>query len=138
VRSDFNPLATFAPAVRTASNGEARVSVKLPDNLQRDIVCRDPYTDQPGTAGQDFGDKPAGWQDNRHRARQEHPDKLLHPWISPADAREHIKVCDCNGDWHADRPFFRLVYFCNRLIRQGIGTQAIDRVGGIYNQAIVA
>jgi hypothetical protein len=35
VRSDFNPLATFAPTVRTAFNGEARVSIKLPDNLTR-------------------------------------------------------------------------------------------------------
>jgi len=35
VRLDFNPLATFAPTVRTGSDGEARVSVKLPDNLTR-------------------------------------------------------------------------------------------------------
>jgi len=35
VRSDFNPLAIFAPTVRTASNGEARVFIKLPDNLTR-------------------------------------------------------------------------------------------------------
>ena len=35
VRSDFNPLATFAPSVRTGSNGEARVLIKLPDNLTR-------------------------------------------------------------------------------------------------------
>ncbi|MCJ7703506.1 MAG: MG2 domain-containing protein [Anaerolineales bacterium] len=35
VRSDFNPLATFAPEVRTDANGEARVEVKLPDNLTR-------------------------------------------------------------------------------------------------------
>ena len=35
VRSDFNPLATFAPAVRTDANGEATVNVKLPDNLTR-------------------------------------------------------------------------------------------------------
>ncbi len=35
MRSDFNPLATFAPVVRTSSNGEARVFVKLPDNLTR-------------------------------------------------------------------------------------------------------
>ncbi len=32
---DFNPLATFAPEVRTDANGEARVEVKLPDNLTR-------------------------------------------------------------------------------------------------------
>ncbi|HET9912653.1 MAG TPA: Ig-like domain-containing protein [Anaerolineales bacterium] len=35
VRSDFNPLATFAPTVRTGFNGQARVSIKLPDNLTR-------------------------------------------------------------------------------------------------------
>ncbi len=35
VRSDFNPLATFAPTVRTGTNGEAKVFIKLPDNLTR-------------------------------------------------------------------------------------------------------
>jgi uncharacterized protein YfaS (alpha-2-macroglobulin family) len=35
VRIDFNPLATFAPEVRTNSNGEASVRVSLPDNLTR-------------------------------------------------------------------------------------------------------
>ena len=35
VRLDFNPLAVFAPAVRTDANGEARIAVKLPDNLTR-------------------------------------------------------------------------------------------------------
>jgi len=35
VRSDFNPLATYAPTIRTDSNGEARVSINLPDNLTR-------------------------------------------------------------------------------------------------------
>jgi alpha-2-macroglobulin len=35
VRTDFNPLATFAPTVRTGLNGEARVFIKLPDNLTR-------------------------------------------------------------------------------------------------------
>lgn len=35
VRSDFNPLATFAPEVRTGSNGEAVVFIRLPDNLTR-------------------------------------------------------------------------------------------------------
>lgn len=35
VRSDFNPLATFAPTMRTGSNGEARLLIKLPDNLTR-------------------------------------------------------------------------------------------------------
>lgn len=35
VRTDFNPLATFAPAVHTDANGAAQVPVKLPDNLTR-------------------------------------------------------------------------------------------------------
>lgn len=35
VRSDFNPLATFAPEVRTDANGAARITVKVPDNLTR-------------------------------------------------------------------------------------------------------
>jgi uncharacterized protein YfaS (alpha-2-macroglobulin family) len=35
VRLDFNPLATFAPEVRTSSNGEAVVFIRLPDNLTR-------------------------------------------------------------------------------------------------------
>ncbi len=35
VRSDFNPLATFAPAVRTGTDGRASVTVKVPDNLTR-------------------------------------------------------------------------------------------------------
>ncbi|MCB0010053.1 MAG: hypothetical protein KDE04_26485, partial [Anaerolineales bacterium] len=35
VRTDFNPLATFAPAVRTDSSGQATVEVSLPDNLTR-------------------------------------------------------------------------------------------------------
>ncbi|MEK6752073.1 MAG: alpha-2-macroglobulin family protein [Chloroflexota bacterium] len=35
VRSDFNPLATFAPTVRTGFNGEARIVINLPDNLTR-------------------------------------------------------------------------------------------------------
>ncbi len=35
VRSDFNPLATFAPDVRTDENGQASVDVRLPDNLTR-------------------------------------------------------------------------------------------------------
>ena len=35
VRTDFNPLAVFAPSVTTDANGEAQVSVKLPDNLTR-------------------------------------------------------------------------------------------------------
>ena len=50
VRVDFNPLATFAPAVRSDANGEAQVAVKLPDNLTRYrvmVVAVD--------AGQQFG-----------------------------------------------------------------------------------
>ncbi len=35
VRSNFNPLATFAPEVRTDANGKASIRVKLPDNLTR-------------------------------------------------------------------------------------------------------
>ena len=35
VRADFNPLATFAPAVRTDADGRATVAVSLPDNLTR-------------------------------------------------------------------------------------------------------
>ncbi len=35
VRSDFNPLATFAPSVRTDLSGQARVPIQLPDNLTR-------------------------------------------------------------------------------------------------------
>jgi uncharacterized protein YfaS (alpha-2-macroglobulin family) len=35
IRTDFNPLATFAPEVRTDGNGRAQVAVKLPDNLTR-------------------------------------------------------------------------------------------------------
>jgi hypothetical protein len=35
VRTDFNPLATFAPEVKTDVNGRASVEVKLPDNLTR-------------------------------------------------------------------------------------------------------
>lgn len=35
IRIDFNPLATFAPEVRTDSTGKAAVKVSLPDNLTR-------------------------------------------------------------------------------------------------------
>jgi uncharacterized protein YfaS (alpha-2-macroglobulin family) len=35
VRTDFNPLATFAPAVTTDGNGQATVNIKVPDNLTR-------------------------------------------------------------------------------------------------------
>ncbi len=35
IRLDFNPLATFAPEVRTDANGHATVEVSLPDNLTR-------------------------------------------------------------------------------------------------------
>ena len=35
VRTDFNPLATFAPEVRTDASGRAQVVVALPDNLTR-------------------------------------------------------------------------------------------------------
>src|SRR5690606_40768657 len=35
IRTDFNPLAIFAPEVVTGSGGEAAVVVSLPDNLTR-------------------------------------------------------------------------------------------------------
>ena len=35
VRTDFNPLAVFAPSVTTNANGEAQIAVKVPDNLTR-------------------------------------------------------------------------------------------------------
>ncbi|MEZ4361122.1 MAG: Ig-like domain-containing protein [Kofleriaceae bacterium] len=35
VRTNFNPLAAFAPAVRTGADGKATVTVKMPDNLTR-------------------------------------------------------------------------------------------------------
>ena len=35
LRENFNALAVFAPSVRTAADGRARVRVKLPDNLTR-------------------------------------------------------------------------------------------------------
>ncbi len=35
IRSDFNPLATFAPEVRTNAEGRATVSIEVPDNLTR-------------------------------------------------------------------------------------------------------
>ncbi|MFN2189036.1 MAG: alpha-2-macroglobulin family protein, partial [Candidatus Promineifilaceae bacterium] len=35
VRSNFNPLATFSPEVRTDANGQAQVEVQVPDNLTR-------------------------------------------------------------------------------------------------------
>jgi len=52
IRSDFNPLATFAPTVRSGSNGEARVLIKLPDNLTRYrvmVVAVDERGNQFGT-----------------------------------------------------------------------------------------
>ena len=52
LRSDFNPLATFAPTVRTGSDGEARVLIKLPDNLTRYrvmVVAVDQKGNQFGT-----------------------------------------------------------------------------------------
>jgi len=35
IRANFNPLAAFAPAVKTDANGAATVDIKLPDNLTR-------------------------------------------------------------------------------------------------------
>jgi uncharacterized protein YfaS (alpha-2-macroglobulin family) len=53
VRSDFNPLATFAPEVRTDAAGKAQVEIKLPDNLTRYrimVVAVDDDGDQFGSA----------------------------------------------------------------------------------------
>ena len=35
IRSNFNPLAAFAPAVRTGADGKAVIDIKVPDNLTR-------------------------------------------------------------------------------------------------------
>ncbi|HEY5928058.1 MAG TPA: Ig-like domain-containing protein [Kofleriaceae bacterium] len=35
IRSNFNPLAAFSPAVKTGPDGKATVEVKMPDNLTR-------------------------------------------------------------------------------------------------------
>jgi alpha-2-macroglobulin len=35
IRSNFNPLAAFSPAVKTAADGTATLTVKVPDNLTR-------------------------------------------------------------------------------------------------------
>jgi hypothetical protein len=35
IRTNFNPLAAFAPAVKTGADGKATVDIKLPDNLTR-------------------------------------------------------------------------------------------------------
>ncbi|MGE3763679.1 MAG: alpha-2-macroglobulin family protein [Kofleriaceae bacterium] len=35
IRSNFNPLAAFSPAVKTDANGRATVEIKMPDNLTR-------------------------------------------------------------------------------------------------------
>ena len=35
LRTDFNPLAAFAPVVHTDAQGRGQVEVKLPDNLTR-------------------------------------------------------------------------------------------------------
>ena len=35
IRTNFNPLAAFAPAVKTGTDGRASVDIKLPDNLTR-------------------------------------------------------------------------------------------------------
>jgi len=35
VRSNFNPLAAFSPAVKTGPDGKATVAIKVPDNLTR-------------------------------------------------------------------------------------------------------
>jgi alpha-2-macroglobulin len=53
VRSDFNPLATFAPEVKTDAQGQATVEISLPDNLTRYrimVVAVDPEGDKFGSA----------------------------------------------------------------------------------------
>ena len=53
VRSDFNPLATFAAEVQTDARGRATVSIKVPDNLTRYrvmIVAVDSQGNQFGSA----------------------------------------------------------------------------------------
>jgi len=35
IRSNFNPLAAFSPAVKTGADGKATVEIKVPDNLTR-------------------------------------------------------------------------------------------------------
>lgn len=35
IRSNFNPLAAFSPAVKTSADGKATLTVKVPDNLTR-------------------------------------------------------------------------------------------------------
>ncbi len=35
IRSNFNPLAAFSPAVHTDASGKAKVAIKMPDNLTR-------------------------------------------------------------------------------------------------------
>ncbi|MDX1687859.1 MAG: alpha-2-macroglobulin family protein, partial [Candidatus Promineifilaceae bacterium] len=46
VRADFNPLALFAPAVRTDGAGRAQVEVSVPDNLTRYRVMAVAVTEQ--------------------------------------------------------------------------------------------
>lgn len=53
IRSDFNPLATFAPEVRTDQSGRASIRVTVPDNLTRYrimVVAVDSKGNQFGTA----------------------------------------------------------------------------------------
>lgn len=53
VRSNFNPLALFAPEVRTNAQGQASIAVNLPDNLTRYrvmVVAVDESGKQFGTA----------------------------------------------------------------------------------------
>ncbi|GMU56021.1 MAG: hypothetical protein AMXMBFR33_51670 [Candidatus Xenobia bacterium] len=54
VRTDFNPLALFAPVVRTDASGKASVPFKLPDNLTRYRIVA------LAARGRDFGKGEAG------------------------------------------------------------------------------
>jgi len=53
VRSDFNPLATFSPEVRTDQSGRAVIEIKVPDNLTRYrimVLAVDPSGSKFGSA----------------------------------------------------------------------------------------
>ena len=60
MRTDFNPLAVFAPSVRTDADGQAQVPVKLPDNLTRYrvMVVAVDTTGQPVWHGRIQPDRP--------------------------------------------------------------------------------
>ena len=90
VRTDFNPLAVFAPAVRTDADGAAQVTVKLPDNLTRYrvmVVAVDASGRQFGTGESNLTGPPAAdgaplraalpqlWRPLRAAGRAAEPDR---------------------------------------------------------------